>query len=143
LPRIAEAFFSEGRKVARKSSSIEKLHDFRLTVKRFRYTLEMFRPLYGDALDNRLATLHRLQQLLGAMNDCATTRRILLATSDAQGVLLQQLLRHLEETEKTSKKKALKYWKSTFAPPEEETRWIRYLRSYAGRIRRAAPSQSS
>jgi len=148
LPRLAEAFFAEGRKAARKSSSIERLHDFRLTVKRFRYTLELFRPIYGAALDRRLSDLHRLQQHLGTLNDCATTRGVLLATSDEQGVLLSQLLTHLEETEKASKKKALKYWKACFDPPEEEAKWVRYFKTYAGRAQHATsasvtPVQSS
>jgi len=142
LPRLAEAFFAEGRKVAKKSSDVERLHDFRLSVKRFRYTLEMFQPLYGAALKERLKALHRLQQLLGAMNDCVTTRHILLTTSDAQGVVPRKLLKHLDETEKASKKKALKYWDSKFAPPDEEAKWVRYLRSYAGRARRSAATRT-
>lgn len=143
LPRLAEAFFAEGKKAARKSSSIERLHDFRLTVKRFRYTLELFRPVYGAALEQRLSNLHRLQQHLGTLNDCATTRGILLATADAQGVLLSQLLTHLEDTEKAYKKKALKYWKANFAPPEIEVQWVRYLRTYAGRSQRTTSSVAS
>src|SRR6266566_5394374 len=40
LPRMAKEFFDRGRKSAGASGSAEKLHEFRITTKKFRYTLE-------------------------------------------------------------------------------------------------------
>ena len=47
LPRLAEAFFREGRRAASQEASAKQLHKFRLAAKRFRYTLELFAELYG------------------------------------------------------------------------------------------------
>jgi len=140
LPRLAEEFFAIGRRAARKSVKPETLHRFRLAVKRFRYTLEVFRPLYGPALDERLSSLHRLQQHLGVLNDCATTRQILLDSTYRKSVSVKQVLARIEEKERAGKRKALKYWNSQFASPDEERKWVRYLRVFAGRSRRIRAS---
>ena len=138
LPRLTEEFFAAGRKAARKTTKVEALHEFRLVVKHFRYTFELFRPLYGPALKQRLDNLHRLQRHLGAITDCATTRQILLAAADSRRGPVKQLLRLLDETVNSGQRKFIKYWRANFSAPEEEIRWMRYLKIFAGRARSTA-----
>lgn len=47
-----------------------ELHTTRITIKRLRYTLQAFAPLYPDALDNAIRTTRRLQDVLGNIHDC-------------------------------------------------------------------------
>jgi CHAD domain-containing protein len=48
-----------------------ELHQLRLGLKRLRYTLELFTPVYGSVLDESIKTAARLQQSLGDMHDSA------------------------------------------------------------------------
>ncbi|HVP25989.1 MAG TPA: CHAD domain-containing protein [Methanomicrobiales archaeon] len=45
-------------------------HAMRIAVKRLRYTLEVWRDLFGDELGDEIDTLKRLQDLLGDLHDC-------------------------------------------------------------------------
>jgi putative phosphoesterase len=45
-------------------------HQLRIAVKRLRYTLEAFRPLFTDGLKDEVRTLKDIQDLLGEMHDC-------------------------------------------------------------------------
>ena len=78
LPRLAERVFRAGDKSLADDLNAEDAHNFRILVKRFRYTLEYFRPCYGDGLDVYLGRLKALQQALGELHDCYATRRLLL-----------------------------------------------------------------
>ena len=138
LPRMAQRFFAEGRKATKKKAKTKALHQFRLEVKRFRYTLELFQPFYGKALEKRLASLRRAQQFLGAMNDCAVTRKLVLAAGDRNNPVVAPLLAQLRQREKDQARGFLEYWRDTFASPEVEKRWIQYLKSFAGRSGKAA-----
>ncbi len=48
----------------------EKHHALRIAVKRLRYTLEAFKPLFDDQLKKEIGELKEVQDLLGAMHDC-------------------------------------------------------------------------
>ena len=47
-----------------------ELHATRITIKRLRYTLQAFAPLYPDALDDAIRTARKLQDALGNLHDC-------------------------------------------------------------------------
>ena len=49
------------------------MHKFRLRTKRFRYTLEMFKDLYGPGMLKRIESLKQVQTYLGDINDCIVT----------------------------------------------------------------------
>jgi CHAD domain-containing protein len=70
LPALIERLFESGRRVLEHPVEIGELHALRLQTKRRRYTLELFAPCYGPELDDRIAQLKRLQDLLGEINDC-------------------------------------------------------------------------
>lgn len=48
----------------------EELHAARIAAKRLRYTIEIFVPLYGEALAPVLKTAKTLQEQLGDIHDC-------------------------------------------------------------------------
>jgi CHAD domain-containing protein len=77
LPVLAEEFFASGAAALTAHVSYQKLHQFRLQAKRFRYTLELFERFYGSEIASGAGILKELQDRLGAINDCATTIVIL------------------------------------------------------------------
>jgi CHAD domain-containing protein len=82
LPRMAKDFLERGNAASEAKASLEKLHAFRIASKKFRYTLELFAPLYGSALKSWLESIQRIQTLLGDINDCVTVAQML---SDYKG----------------------------------------------------------
>jgi CHAD domain-containing protein len=48
LGRMARTFLEQGNEAASPNASSEDLHQFRIVVKKFRYTLDLFEPLYGS-----------------------------------------------------------------------------------------------
>ena len=47
-----------------------ELHATRITVKRLRYTMQAFAPLYPDTFNDAIRTARRLQDVLGNVHDC-------------------------------------------------------------------------
>jgi adenylate cyclase len=65
-----------------------RLHALRIGVKRLRYAVEFFAPLYrGRALGNALATLTALQDSLGALNDLSRAGPLLMQCIDSAPAL--------------------------------------------------------
>jgi CHAD domain-containing protein len=77
LPKLLEKYFKAGRKAAKGETSPKKLHGFRLATKQFRYSLELFRPLYGPSIERRLSALSGLQGVLGKLSDYHSVRTLL------------------------------------------------------------------
>jgi len=48
----------------------EKLHQMRIAGKRLRYTMEIFRPLYREAIDPLIDVMKGIQDQLGDIHDC-------------------------------------------------------------------------
>lgn len=138
LPEIAAALFASGREAAAGRVKVEALHQLRLHTKRFRYTLEVFQTLYGPGLNVRLKKLQALQQHLGDINDCVTTRDLVTGLTGKKAPNAQKVLEWLDQREKDQIGKFLGYWKEQFDAPGEEERWLRYLRNYALRGKRSA-----
>jgi CHAD domain len=65
--RIAE-FFSFSPVVSHPELS-ESLHDLRIAAKRLRYTLELFRPQYGDLGGRQIERVKAIQEALGDLHD--------------------------------------------------------------------------
>lgn len=77
LPKMARRYFEAGREAIDNKTPPEELHAFRLETKRFRYTLELFRPLYGPTLERYLHELRQLQSALGKVSDYQAIQRVL------------------------------------------------------------------
>ena len=45
------------------------LHDMRIAAKRLRYSLELFRPQFGDAGERQIDRVKTIQELLGTLHD--------------------------------------------------------------------------
>jgi CHAD domain-containing protein len=124
LPSLARAFFAQG-KTLTPQVELKALHSFRIQSKRFRDTLELFRPCYTLHLERLLKLLRDMQQILGELNDLTTTHQMLTERGFAKSH--PHVLDHLETqlTEKTEHFFSL--WQHTFARPGEERRWVNYL----------------
>jgi CHAD domain-containing protein len=119
LPRVAKEFFQAGRKAAENKRSWKQLHKFRLAGKEFRYTLELFRPVYGKQLEERLDSLRKLQRYLGEMNDCVAGLK-LLKHMDGPAKMIKRL-----KNQRRSRLAAFqRYWRKF---DEEEASWVKYL----------------
>jgi CHAD domain-containing protein len=118
LPKMARKYFEAGRKAIEGKRPPEELHGFRLKTKQFRYTLELFRPVYGPNLDKYLKALRELQSALGKVSDYQAIQRVL---SDDH-----ELKKQIDHTLKGKVKDLRKSWQA-FDSDGELKRWRTYL----------------
>ncbi len=119
LPDRCQKFFRSGEEAYASKDDLEALHHFRLDTKRFRYTLEIFREVYGVGMNRRLKELRQLQDHLGAINDCVTTASLLPQDHTLQrkvGKLLS-----LREKEFSA------FWGEQFASDQKLSSWADWL----------------
>lgn len=77
LRPLAREYRKVGSLAARPGTSPEQLHQLRLLAKRLRYSLEIFGALSGAAWEREIERIREVQDLLGAINDCASTGALL------------------------------------------------------------------
>jgi CHAD domain-containing protein len=130
LPPMIHGYFTQVRELLATNPAPAELHPIRLATKRVRYTLELFRPCYGRGLELRLATLQRLQQLLGEINDCAAAERLIEGLVPASPVRrrAETFLRRRASAKATALRRE---WRDNFDAPGREHWWLRYLASSA------------
>lgn len=118
LPALSRKFMAAGRAAAKAGAGFEQMHEFRLLVKRYRYTLEI---LGGEAPAGvRIETLRGLQERLGAINDCVTTAELMddLNLSTAGKRRIKAALNRLL----ASRAAAFRvYWRSQHSPKRIQT----------------------
>jgi CHAD domain-containing protein len=131
LPLLAASFFAQVRALLAEDPSPDKLHRLRLLTKRLRYTLELFRPCYGPAIETRLAALRRIQQSLGEVNDSAAAGRLLSQAMSAASPQRARILRYLEERAALKAQEFRKDWAEVFDAPGQERWWTTYLARHA------------
>lgn len=120
LPKMARRYFEAGREAMDHKHPPEELHALRLETKRFRYTLELFKPLYGPTLDRYLRALKELQSALGKVSDYQAIGRVL--AND------RKLRAEIEHATKSKLKDLRRTWRA-FDSPGELKRWRAYLAS--------------
>ena len=135
LPGLARQFFEAGRIATLPDATPVQLHAFRLAAKRLRYTLEMFRPVFGPALDSRLGRLREVQQFLGSVQDCVVSVRRIRETGTPDAAL-EEALQRIEKRAEAKRAEFVEYWKTKLDAPGEEIHWLSYLFRYAGRSAR-------
>jgi CHAD domain-containing protein len=118
LPKMARKYFEAGREAMAEKRLPEELHGFRLKTKRFRYTLELFRPLYGPNLDRYLKALRELQGALGKVSDYQAIGNVL--SHD------RELKKQIERVLKGKLKDFRQSWR-TFDSDGQLKRWRTYL----------------
>jgi CHAD domain-containing protein len=140
LPRAAKEYFRCGRNAVREKASAEELHRFRLAAKNLRYTLEVFAPVYGDSVNGLRQQLKGVQTLLGAINDCATVRRM---ASRLDGC--EELVEALKKRQRKKTAEFREHWAAAFSSGTEAARWMECLRNPAGArgVARKPPSRSA
>ena len=76
--------------------AIEELHDMRIATKRLRYTLELFRPVFGKPGQKQIERVKALQEELGEIHDhdvrIALIEEELAAVAAAQSAAINQEL---------------------------------------------------
>jgi CHAD domain-containing protein len=135
LTAMARDYFQAGRKVAAARPAPAKLHAFRLHTKRFRYTLAMFERLYGPSLQPRLALLKPVQDALGQVNDCVTTRETFDGDETFAAYLERRAMRKAAEFYRA--------WQRHFDADGQEDEWVRYLEGLGVFRDAARPEQQS
>ena len=76
------------------SQNEEGHHEMRIAAKQFRYTLEICKPAYAGRMDDHLATVKRIQTLLGDIHDCDVWIEHLARTLGAEGKRLCEYYGH-------------------------------------------------
>lgn len=130
LPGLVSAYFTQVRELLAADPPPAELHVVRLASKRLRYSLELFRPCYGPGLKLRLAALQNLQQVLGEVNDCSATERLLeniMPKSPAR----QRIVTHLHHRAGAKAAELRKEWRQGFDAPGRERWWLEYLAKHA------------
>lgn len=118
LPKMARKYFEAGRKALAGNQPAERLHAFRLETKHFRYTLELFRPLYGPSMDRYLGELRGLQGALGQVSDYQAMQRVLAGDGE--------LKKKIERAVQLKVRELRRSWRD-FDSPGQLKRWRTYL----------------
>jgi len=127
LPGLVAAYFGQGRQTLARNPQPAEFHALRLATKRLRYILELFRPCYGPAFRARLAALHRLQQLLGEVNDCAAAAAVLREAAGRKSAQLPRLEEFLRRRGFAKTEEFRREWTQAFDAPGQERWWTTYL----------------
>jgi CHAD domain-containing protein len=118
LPKMAQKYFKAGRKAATGKQTPKKLHRFRIATKKFRYSLELFHPVYGPSLERHIDALRELQSILGKLNDHHTLKPFFKGDKALQAKLDEAMEKHLSQFHEQWKKfdadGELKRWKDYF-----------------------------
>ncbi len=133
LPQVAREFFSAGSRAAEPNSTPELMHAFRLAAKRFRYTLEIFRPLYGPAMKNRIEQVRGVQSLLGDLQDYVASAALIRSLYPRPRPPLTATLAGMGRQAKARQEEFRRAWIERFGAAGTEEKWLDYLARYAGR----------
>jgi len=118
LPKLAGKYFRAGRAAADDQIKPKELHKFRIATKRFRYSLELFRPIYGVTLDRHIKLLRGIQDALGKVSDYQTIQEMIAGD--------KQLKSHLEKAQRKRAQEFRAAWKK-FDSNGQLKRWKAYL----------------
>jgi len=131
---MTKDFFHAGNQAAEETASPRELHEFRILAKRFRYTVELFLPIYGRRATIRLDQIKRIQANLGDVNDCETVRFMLADWGGSR-----RLDRFLKKREEENIDEFRRQWTDAFADTENLHRWLHDLQRFRITAREPAP----
>ena len=120
LVPMAQKFFRAGDRAAKPHSSGDSLHRFRILAKKFRYSVEIFQPVYGAVAEEWVGQIKRLQTLLGDMNDYRVAREMIVEM-EARASLADSFQRKQEKKADAFRK----LWRDEYTGAEK--RWARSL----------------
>jgi CHAD domain-containing protein len=126
LPKLAAAYFAEIRAALAGNPRPASLHPLRVSGKRLRYSLELFRPCYGPGLEERISAMKKVQDLLGQVNDAVVA--LALIQKVMRPSRLRTRVERLAEGRATEQAKAFRtHWREVFDAPGQEEWWTGYL----------------
>src|ERR1700674_3859583 len=109
LRSLGKRFFKSGEQAATGSSG-EELHEFRIFAKKFRYSLELFAPVYRSNLEHQIDQIKELQSLLGAINDYHTVSAMVSELREQS-----ELKAELKRSQRQKTQKFRKIWAERFS----------------------------
>ena len=116
MPKLAEDYFRAGRKAAGKKNTPRQLHRFRIQTKHFRYSLELFKPIYGPALDRHIRLLRGIQDALGKVSDYQTIHELIAGDKELEAAIRKgqdkKIKEFREEWKKFDSRGQLQRWKA-------------------------------
>jgi CHAD domain-containing protein len=127
LPKMAEEYFVEVRKVLAEDPAPAELHRLRLASKRFRYSLELFQPCYAAGLEERIEQLKAVQDLLGDCNDAVASASRLDTVLRSEPAERERVRKYLEDLAEEKAAEFRKQWVETFDAPGKLNWWTGYL----------------
>lgn len=80
--RIAEVY--SYRPIIHRPEAVEQTHALRISLKRLRYTLELFSSVFAEEGDRQTALVKALQQTLGDLHDLDVRVELILAQAERQ-----------------------------------------------------------
>ena len=125
LPPLAREFFEAGDRSVNPDCPPAAMHKFRIRSKKFRYSLELFAPLYGDDLDKRMDMLREAQTRLGGINDCVATAELLKQYQPHAGASVDIIANLRKEANR--KTDAFRRWWTKSFHSKLKDNWVRYL----------------
>ncbi len=116
--RIAE-FYSFEPIVSHPELSLA-LHDMRISAKRLRYTLELFRPQFGKAGERQIERVKAIQELLGTLHDHDV--RIDLIGDELSQLMVEQSRQTRSEVAEASPDELAAIAAAALRPPPDDPR---------------------
>lgn len=116
--RIAEYFSYAG--IVPLEQAVEPLHNLRIAAKRLRYTLELFREVFGDAGKVQLDRVKAIQAELGELHDHDV--RIALILDELRRVATEQVDRLGRELATAPEREHAAIAASVLRPPPDDPR---------------------
>ena len=98
----------------------EALHDLRISAKRLRYTLELFRPQFGKVGERQIQRVKAIQEALGALHDHEV--RIELIGDELSRFMVEQSLKTRLEIADASPDELALIAAAALRPPADDSR---------------------
>lgn len=117
LGTLSREYFVLGREVSNQPTGA-RLHELRLAAKHLRYAFEVFAELSPAMAKAKIKSMKRLQDLLGDLNDCRTTKALLgrRITAEQKTMLSERFTKLREEF--------LAHWRTSFDAEGAEAAWL-------------------
>jgi putative phosphoesterase len=109
----------------RDEGAAQKHHEIRIAIKRLRYTMEIFSPLYKRGLTDQISLMKRFQDLLGEMHDCVVWIQEFNAETESMPIDARygvgKVLAHLSETRKSRYMNFVSLWNDAISIGQFDT----------------------